>query len=332
MGPEALAQVLRPLADLFASGDYPDLLRGLDAPDDAAVWRMDADRALALTADFFPPLVDDPYDFGAVAAANALSDLYAMGARPLFGINLVGFPKKMDPAVLSEILRGGAEKMREAGAVVAGGHTTADDEPKYGLAVVGIVHPDRILVNAGARPGDALLLSKPLGTGIVTTAHKSGKVVDDHLRTAVASMQRLNERALELLLSVEGAIHALTDVTGFSLVGHAHEMAHRSGLGLLLRRDALPLLPGVERYARKGLVTGGAAKNEAYYGPWIHFEREPAAWEKQVLFDPQTSGGLLAAVAGDRAEAVLRAFHEAGEPGWRIGEARAADAGALIIA
>src|SRR4029453_2233791 len=172
MGPQALAQVLRPLADLFDAAAYPDLLRGLSPPDDALVWRLDDERALVHTADFFPPVVDDPYTFGAIAAANALADVYAMGATPLFAINLACFPDDMDPAILAEILRGGGEKVREAGAVIAGGHTTTDRGPKYGLAATGIVHPDRVLSKSGARPGDILLLTKPLGTGIITTAGK----------------------------------------------------------------------------------------------------------------------------------------------------------------
>ncbi len=170
MGPEALAQVLRPLQGMFAPADYPDLLQGLAEPDDAAVWRLDGNRALVMTSDFFPPVVDDPYSFGAIAASNALSDLYAMGAKPLLAINLVGFPNNLDPSILSEILRGGAEKVREAGAVIAGGHTTVDTEPKYGLAVIGMVHPEKVLTKGGARPGDLIYLTKPLGTGVVTTA------------------------------------------------------------------------------------------------------------------------------------------------------------------
>src|SRR5580765_4598785 len=207
MGPEALAQVLRPLAAMFDPARYPNLLRGLETPDDALVWKLDAERALVHTADFFPPVVDDPYAFGAIAAANALSDVYAMGGTPLFAINLVGFPDDMDPGILSEILRGGAEKVKEAGAVVAGGHSTSDKEPKYGLAVTGLVHPDRILSKGGATPGDILVLTKPLGTGVITTAAKKEKVDVVHLDAAIASMTRLSARASRVLAEAHPNVH-----------------------------------------------------------------------------------------------------------------------------
>lgn len=333
MGPEALAQVLRPLAGMFDPGRFPDLLRGLDAPDDAAVWRLDADRALVLTSDFFPPVVDDPYHFGAIAAANALSDLYAMGAEPLMGINLVGFPDDLDPSILQEILRGGGEKMREAGAAVAGGHTTTDKEPKYGLAVVGLVHPGLILTKGGARPGDVLFLTKPIGTGIITTAHKQGAVAEEDLNAAIDSMERLNRGALRVLRSLSGnPVHALTDITGFALAGHAHEMAQQSGLTLQLCWETLPQLAGVEKYARLGLLTGGGKRNQDYYGTFTHLPFRLEPWELALLYDPQTSGGLLAAVDGARANAVEDAFREAGEPVWRIGEATTGPpAGTLVI-
>ena len=198
MGPEALAQVLRPLRDMFPQANHPEIIRGLENPDDAAVCRLNDRMAVVLTADFFPPVVDDPYWFGAIAAANALSDLYAMGATPLFGINLVGFPDDMDRAILTEILRGGGEKVREAGAAIAGGHTTTDKEPKYGLAVAGLIEPQRVLSKGGARSGDRLLLTKPLGTGLLTTAHKRQEVQESDLFAAVQSMARLNGGAARL--------------------------------------------------------------------------------------------------------------------------------------
>ncbi len=331
MGPEALAQVLRPLRRIFEAGSYPDLLSGIDDPDDAAVWRLDDERAIVLTADFFPPVVDDPYVFGAIAAANALSDLYAMGADPLFAINLVGFPDGVDPAVLSEILRGGAEKVREAGAVIAGGHTTVDKEPKYGLAALGIVHPERILSKGGARAGDAILLTKPIGSGVITTAHKRGKVDPADLDAAVASMARLSREASRILRSFGSAVHALTDITGFGLAGHAHEMAHRSGLSLRLRWAEVPRLPGADRYAREGFLAGGLRRNEAYYGAWTEFRSGLSPEERSLVFDPQTSGGLLAAVDPGAADAVLEAFGAAGEPVWHVGEALDAPAGRLEI-
>ncbi len=331
MGPEALDRILRPLAGMFDAKRHPDLLRGLEAPDDALVWRLDAERAIVQTADFFPPVVDDPYDFGAIAAANALSDLYAMGAVPLFAINLVAFPEGLDPAVLAEILRGGAEKVREAGAGVAGGHTTTDREPKYGLAATGIVHPERILSKGGARPGDALVLTKPVGTGVVTTAHKRGRVERADLDAAVASMARLSEGAARILRAAGAAVHALTDVTGYGLLGHAHEMAEQSGLALRFRWSEVPLLPGAERYADEGMVPGGSRRNESYYGAWVSWERTLRDRERLLLFDAQTSGGLLAAVAPDRADDLLAAFSSAGEPAWRVGEAVEGAAGGLRI-
>lgn len=331
MGPEALAQVLRPLKDMFDPANYPELLRGIDSPDDALVWKLDGERAIVQTADFFPPVVDDPYSFGTIAAANALSDIYAMGAQPIFALNLVGWPDDQDHKLLSEILRGGGEKVKEAGAVVAGGHTTVDKEPKYGLAVTGIVHPDRVLTKGGAKPGDVLLLTKPIGTGVVTTAHKKGQVDQKDLAAAVESMSRLSKDPLRLLRSVDGAVHALTDITGFALVGHAHEIAHQSGLAIRLQWDAVPQLPGAEGCARKGYITGGARRNESYYGPWIEYRRKMADWERQLLIDPQTSGGLFAAVDPSAVEAVLEAFRAAGEMVWRVGEASPGKAGGIEV-
>jgi selenide,water dikinase len=331
MGPEALAQVLRPLSGLFDAASYPDLLRGIDSPDDALVWKLDDERALVQTADFFPPVVDDPYSFGQIAAANAISDIYAMGGTPLFAINLVGFPDDLDPSVLSEILRGGGEKVREAGAVIAGGHTTSDREPKYGLAVTGIVHPARVLTKGGARPGDVLLLTKPIGTGVVTTAHKKQQVEEAHLLAAIASMTRLSGKASELLRARPGATHALTDVTGFSLAGHAHEMALQSALSLRIAWGTVPRLPGAEEYSRKGFLTGGGRRNDAYYGPRLTIERTLADWERLLLFDPQTSGGLLAAVDPAAADALVASFEAAGEPVFRIGTAEAGEAGRIVV-
>ena len=331
MGPEALAQVLRPLADLFDAAVYPDLLRGLDPPDDALVWRLDGERALVHTADFFPPVVDDPYAFGAIAAANALSDVYAMGAMPLFAINLAAFPEDMDPAVLAEILRGGGEKVREAGAVVAGGHTTTDREPKYGLAVTGIVHPDRILSKSGARPGDVLLLTKPLGSGIVTTAGKQQKASSEEMDAAIASMARLSARASRLLVDAHPHVHALTDVTGFSLLGHAHEVAHLSKLALRFRWDAFPWLPGAREHAEAGVATGGGRRNEQYYGAFARLRDDLPSASRVLLYDPQTSGPLLAAVAPEQASDVIAGFRAAGEPVWAVGEAIAGPEGAVEV-
>ena len=331
MGPKALAQVLRPLSGLFAAGNYPSLLAGLDAPDDALVWKLDDERALVQTADFFPPVVDDPYAYGAIAAANALSDIYAMGAEPLFALNLVGFPDTVDPKVLAEILRGGAEKVKEAGAVIAGGHTITDSEPKYGLAVTGMVRPDRLLKKGGARPGDVLLLTKPIGTGIVTTAAQRDKATPEQLEAAVASMTRLSATASRILVESHPAVHALTDITGFSLVGHAHEMAHLSGCALRFTWDALPLLPGALELARAGVATGGGQRNLDYYGDFVDYRRSCEMWELSVLFDPQTSGPLLAAVDPVEAPRVADRLRSRGEPAWVVGEAIEGSAGTIEI-
>jgi len=324
MGPEALAQVLRPLAGLFKAEDYPDLLVGLGSPDDAAVYRLNAEQALIETADFFPPVVDDAYTFGAIAAANALSDIYAMGGRPLFALNLAAFPEDLPAETIADILRGGAEKVREAGAVIAGGHTITDREPKYGLAVTGLVHPERILKKGGARPGDRLVLTKALGTGVVTTAHKRGDVDPGDLASAVASMLHLNSAASTAALATPG-VHALTDITGFGLLGHVHEMAHLSGVGIALEYAALPWLAGARRYAEARVFPGGADRNEEYYRAWVTFAAELALsdWEQTLLHDPQTSGGLLMAVANEHLDSLVERLHAAGEAAHVIGEATA---------
>jgi selenide,water dikinase len=316
---------------MFDPASYPNLLRGLDAPDDALVWKLDAERALVHTADFFPPVVDDPYAFGAIAAANAISDVYAMGGTPIFAINLVAFPDDMEPAILSEILRGGGEKAKEAGAVVAGGHTISDKEPKYGLAVTGIVHPERILSKGGARAGDVLLLTKPLGAGILTTAGKRQKASTEDLDAAIASMARLSATAARLFREAHPHVHALTDITGYALVGHAHEMAHLSKLSFRFKLDALPLLPGAAGYAEAGLLPGGAERNKAYYGKFVTATRTFAPWQREILYDPQTSGPLLAAVDPAGVDALVAAFGALGEPVWIVGEAVPESVGAIEI-
>ncbi len=309
--------MLRPLATIFPATDYPNLLVGLGAPDDAAVYRLNAEQALIATTDFFPPVVDEPYAYGAIAAANALSDVYAMGGEPLFALNLLAVPEDMPPEIVSEILRGGAEKAREAGAVIAGGHTVTDKEPKYGLAVAGLVHPDRLLTKGGARPGDRLLLTKPLGTGTITTANKQGKADPAHVQAAIESMLRLN-RAAARAAQTAGA-HALTDITGYGFLGHAHEMAHLSHAKLRIAWESLPWLPGARQYAEKWIFPGGAGRNAEFYKPWVTFERALAEWEQHLLYDPQTSGGLLMAVAPERVSEVRADLRAAGEEVWVVG-------------
>jgi selenide,water dikinase len=307
---------------MFQAEDYPDLLVGLGSPDDAAIYRLSPGQAIIETADFFPPVVDDPYTFGAVAAANALSDIYAMGGRPLFAINLVAFPDDQPLAVLSEILRGGAEKVREAGAVIAGGHTVTDKEPKYGLAVTGLIDPARILSKGGAQVGDRLVLTKALGTGVLTTAHKQGQSTEADLAAAVQSMTHLNRAASEAALAI-GGVHAVTDVTGFGLLGHAHELAHLSGVSVAIDTARLAWIGDVRRYAEQWIFPGGAERNEAYYTRWVAVAdgRSLATWEFRLLHDPQTSGGLLIAVAPQQLDELVGRLRAAGERADVIGEA-----------
>ncbi|MDE3088654.1 MAG: selenide, water dikinase SelD, partial [Chloroflexota bacterium] len=242
MGAAELAQVLRPLSNQFKSKDYPALIVGLGEPDDAAVYRINATTAIIQTMDFFPPVVDDAYAFGAITAANAMSDVYAMGGEVVFALNITAWRDDLPLELLSEILRGGAEKVAEAGAAIAGGHTVIDQEPKYGLSVTGIVHPDHITTKRGAQPGDALLLTKPLGSGLITTAGKNGVVSDAHLQNAIDWMARLNRAAAQALQEI--GILCATDVTGYGLLGHAYEIAEASGVAIRFRADALPLLDG----------------------------------------------------------------------------------------
>lgn len=319
--PGHLARVLQPLQGLFPAEQYPALLVGLAEPDDAAVYRISDEQAIISTVDFFPPVVDDPYAFGAIAAANALSDVYAMGGQPLFAINLAAFPDDRDLTMLSDILRGGAEKVREAGAAVVGGHTIVDKEPKYGLAVTGMVHPGRIFTKGGAQPGDRLILSKRLGTGTITTALKRGAAHADAVEAAIASMMRLNRDASAVAIAV-GA-HALTDVTGYSLMGHGHEMAHWSGADFVFDFDAFPLLPRARDYAQAGIFPGGLGRNQRYYGQWVTFDDAIAPFERDLCFDPQTSGGLLMAVAPEKADEALARLRDAGDPAAAIGWVRA---------
>jgi selenide, water dikinase len=311
--------VLRPLTGLFPTEDYPALLVGLSAPDDAAVYRLNHEQAIISTTDFFPPVVDDPYAFGAIAAANALSDVYAMGGTPIMAINLAAFPDGLEMSILSEILRGGAEKVLEAGAVIAGGHTVTDKEPKYGLAVTGVVHPASIIAKGGAQPGDKLLLTKALGTGVITTALKQGKAETDHVDRAIAGMSRLNQNASRL--ARQFGVHAMTDITGYSLLGHGHEMAHLSSVDLHIAFSSLEWLPGARSYGEQGVFPGGMGRNRAYFNEWIYFDEGFTEVEQQLLFDPQTSGGLLMAVSADKAQELHDHLNQSGDIARLIGEA-----------
>lgn len=308
---------MRPLSEQFPSEDHPQILVGLSAPDDAAVCQIDASRAIISTADFFPPVVDDPYDFGAIAAANALSDVYAMGGRPLMAINLVAWPDDLDRVILAEIMRGGADKVRESGAVIAGGHSISDAEPKYGLSVTGEVNPGQIIHKSGARPGDRLILSKALGTGVVTTALKRGIATQAQVDIAVRSMARLSQVTANLAQAHQ--VSAMTDITGFGLVGHGLEMARSSGVDFELEFERVRLLPGAEEFARQGVFPGGMDRNLEYFAQWVDEAPGLPDFARGLLYDPQTSGGLLMAVAEARAGDLLAALESKGEAAYMLG-------------
>ncbi len=318
MPAEALAQVLRLLGDMFPPEQHPELLVGLGAVDDAAIYRLNEDQAIVQTTDFFTPIGDTPYEYGAIAAANALSDVYAMGGEALFALNIVAFPPDLPPGILAEVLRGGADVVRSAGAVIAGGHTIRDKEPKYGLAVTGLVRPDRVLTKGGARPGDLLVLTKPLGTGTITTALKRDVVEPEHLEAAVASMMRLNQAASRAAQAA--SVRAATDITGFGLAGHAHEMAEAARARFRFDFQALPWLPGARHYGEQWIYAGGAHDNYNYYNRFVAYTRPLADWEQMLLHDPQTSGGLLVAVPPAGLDVFLRYCSDQGQPAWVIGD------------
>ena len=322
MGPEDLAHVLQPLK----RPSHPDLLIGLDNADDGAVYRLGADSALIQTVDFFPPIVDDPYTFGAIAAANALSDVYAMGGEPFLALAIAGFPRHLPHEIIQQVFRGGADKAGEAGVSVAGGHTVVDEEPKYGLVVTGRAHPDYLLRKDGARPGDVLYLTKPIGTGVITTAHKNDEAESAHLDKAIDWMLRLNGEAAGLLRTL--AVKAATDVTGFGLLGHAHEMAVAAGVRFEVTGAHVPLLAGSRKYAAADFLPGGQGRNRDYLiapsdsGPRVTASEDMDPLLLELLFDPQTSGGLLFAAPAATIDQVEAAFVAADHPLWRIGRVR----------
>lgn len=289
--------MLQPLRDLFKPEDHPNLLVGLSKADDAAVYQLNERQAIINTTDFFPPVVDDPYDFGAIAAANALSDVFAMGGRVLFAMNLVAFPDHLDKAILREILRGGADKVAEAGAAIVGGHSVNDKEPKYGLAVTGVIEPEKVKRKGGAQHGDQLILTKPLGVGVVTTALKRGLATSDDVAAAVASMKQLNRRAAEAAQTADA--HAMTDITGFGLLGHGYEMASQGDVEFHFEFDKLPFLPGARAHAEQSVFPGGMGRNRTFFAPHVHFDANVSAEMQQLLWTPETSGGLLVAVSAD---------------------------------
>jgi selenide,water dikinase len=309
--------VLGPIQNIFNPQAYPDLLVGLGMPDDAAVWQMDDERALVVTTDFFTPIVDDAYDYGAIAAANALSDLYAMGASPFMALNIAAMPPDLPLEILTEIMRGGAEKVREAGAVIAGGHTVQDKEPKYGLVAIGMCKIDQLMTKANAKPGDLLVLTKPLGVGVTTTALKRGTAEADDVEQAVAWMTRLNGPASRLAL--EFGVRAATDVTGFSLLGHSVEMAEASCVSLTFNFHSIPFLSGSRRYAEGANFPGGSADNRLYFQDRVQFAPSIDEYNQMLLFDAQTSGGLLLVLPEKNFEAFMIRAREVKVDAWPIG-------------
>ncbi len=287
-------------------------------PDDAAVWKLEDGRALVVTTDFFTPVVDDAYDFGAIAAANALSDIYAMGGKPFLALNIAALPPDLPAELSSNILRGGAEIARQAGVVIAGGHTVQDSEPKYGLVVLGFADPQHMLTKKGLRVGDTLVLSKPLGFGTTTTALKREQAAAADVAEVVAWMKKLNKAASELAL--EFSLQGGTDVTGFSLLGHALEMADASGVGVRFEYSSIPFTSAAQRYAGQSIFPGGTYDNRLYYGSQVHFDPSLDEASQMLLFDAQTSGGLLLAVPADKLERLLKRAAEISQPLWVIGE------------
>jgi selenide,water dikinase len=313
-----------------ASDGTTGLIAGLDPPDDAAVHLVAPGVAVIGTLDFFPPIVDDPRTFGEIAAANALSDVFAMGGRVLFALSVAAIPEDMPSYAFRAILDGASSKVREAGGMLAGGHTIRDKEPKYGLAVVGVASPDHLLRKGGAQPGDVLLLTKPLGTGLLVSGRRQGRTSDDDLAAAVDSMRALNRAAAEVL--VEHGIRGATDVTGFGLLGHGLEMARASGTRFVFDASALPGLEGALDLARAGVETGGAAHNRRFVAPALTVGGDVSGEVVTLAHDPQTSGGLLAAIPADRARTVEEALHTAGVTSWTIGRVEAAALAAVTLA
>jgi selenide,water dikinase len=303
---------------MFPATDYPNLLVGLEVSDDAAVYRISADLAIIQTLDFLTPIVDNPYTYGAIAAANAMSDVYAMGGEVVLALNIACFPAELPAGTITEILRGAGEKVRAAGGVVAGGHTIDDPEPKFGMSVMGMAHPDHITTKAGARPGDVLLLTKPVGVGIITTVAKSDAAAPEHLQAAIASMLQLNRIGAQL--ASQFGLKAMTDITGFSLLGHACEMADHSRVGLRIHSELVPLLPGALGYAESWLFPRGSKRNADYYGQWV--QASPRVSEEQLMlfYTPETSGGLLIAVPQPKLRHVEDLLHTVRQPYWQIGE------------
>jgi selenide,water dikinase len=297
----------------------PNVLVGFDHADDAGVYQIAPDQALVQTVDFFTPVVDDPYTFGQIAATNALSDIYAMGGKPLTALALVCFPDKADLEILERILAGGLSKMIEAGCTVIGGHSIRDDETKFGYAVTGLIHPQEVLTNSGAKPGDALIFTKALGTGAISTAIKKGKAEPAWIDAAVQSMTTLNKQAAKVIQQGKFAIHAMTDVTGFGLIGHAREMALASNVSFRLHASRIPALPGALECIRAGYIPGGLSNNRDFAECMVGYEAPLSSELKALLFDPQTAGGLLISISEDSCEKLVLDLQKAGVPACNIG-------------
>lgn len=300
------------LASVHLTFSHPQLRVSMETMDDAGVYVLRDDLAIVQTVDYFTPVVDDPYAFGQIAAANALSDIYAMGATPVTALNIVGFPiSKLPKAWLAAILEGGADKVREAGAVLVGGHSIDDGDPKYGLAITGVAHPDEVWRNTGAQPGDALILTKPLGAGVITTGIKRGLATEDEISEVTRVMAHLNRTAAETARRF--TVHACTDVTGFGLLGHALEMARGSGVSLTIEAHAVPMLAAARRMVELSAIPGGTRRNTQHVAPWTTYDDAVAETVRTLLADSITSGGLLLAVPAVEAEVLVRALRDAGE-------------------
>ncbi|WP_404406113.1 selenide, water dikinase SelD [Jeotgalibacillus malaysiensis] len=327
IGPADLSQVLKNLPQAEAN---PNLLVGLDTSDDAGVYKINEETALVQTLDFFTPIVDDPYDFGQIAAANAISDVYAMGGTPLTALNIVAFPiSTLDKSILTDILRGAGDKLKEAGVTLVGGHSIDDQEPKFGLAVTGTVHPDKVRANSGAQPGDKLILTKPIGVGISTTALKNGLLSDEETKNVTSVMATLNKTAAETMADFD--IHAATDVTGFGLLGHASEMAAGSEAGIRIYNDQVPVLPRVRELAEGGTIPGGTKNNYAHLEGKVTFPEEMDQIDRYILCDAVTSGGLLISVSAYEADELLAKLRAQAVDAHMIGEVVGDHSGKITI-
>ena len=308
----------------------PNLIVGLENPDDAGVYKLTDDIAIVQTVDFFTPIVDDPFTFGQIAAANSLSDIYAMGGKPVTAMNIVSFPlNKLDIGILKEIMRGGLEKLKEADVVLVGGHSIDDPELKYGLSVTGIIHPQKVLAKQGAQAGDVLILTKPLGTGIISTALKGETASAAAVKKMVASMTTLNRKAAEIIQDI--GVHACTDITGFGLIGHAYEMAKAGGCAFCFNSAAVPVFPEALEYARMGLVPGGSHSNRSFYEPFVEYREAVSDELRDILYDPQTSGGLLFSVAENKKDALLKKFRKEKVDAFVVGRVEKEPKGKIVI-